>query len=443
MAKADAPKTPDYTGASLVQGQLAKDTALSTTGLNRPNEINPYGTKTWSYTPQPRVGGNGNALTGGLASTIVPNGEAVHNTSANLGAPSKLAATVIPNKNAIYNPKGNTWVVDGQVVKNADGSVYTGSARPTTTLGQTKVGSSVAGGDGTWGSLLGQSESDRINPGDWTVTTSLSPEQQKLFDINNQYKQTAGTTAQQLLDAYTKQGTQDAITPDSFSGDRSRVEKALYDRTTSLYGDQFANDEAAMRTRLVNQGLDENSDAFRRQVSDFETGRNRAYQNAADSAVLAGGQEQSRLLANLLQSRGSTLNEAQALANGTQAQMPQFQANSQAGTPQSPDITGAIGQTYASQLGNVNAQNAQTAQTEQGLATLASMIYMFSDRRLKSMIVKLGKGFGDLDIYEYDIFGRRERGYMAQEVQARFPEAVMESASGYLMVNYNAIGGRP
>jgi hypothetical protein len=65
----------------------------------------------------------------------------------------------------------------------------------------------------------------------------------------------------------------------------------------------------------------------------------------------------------------------------------------------------------------------------------------FSDVRLKSNIVKVGdhpKGFG---IYEYDKFGRRERGVMAHEVEKVIPEAVTVHESGYKMVNYTMIGG--
>lgn len=60
---------------------------------------------------------------------------------------------------------------------------------------------------------------------------------------------------------------------------------------------------------------------------------------------------------------------------------------------------------------------------------------IFSDRRLKSNIVKVGddpRGFG---IYEYDIFGKRERGVIADEVEAIIPEAVT-TILGYKAVDY-------
>ena len=87
----------------------------------------------------------------------------------------------------------------------------------------------------------------------------------------------------------------------------------------------------------------------------------------------------------------------------------------------------------------VASQNATT----QGLASLGGaamgMFRFPSDMRLKSNIVRVGtheKGFG---IYEYDIFDRRERGVMAQEVEKVIPEAVIEHPSGYKMVNYGAL----
>jgi hypothetical protein len=60
-----------------------------------------------------------------------------------------------------------------------------------------------------------------------------------------------------------------------------------------------------------------------------------------------------------------------------------------------------------------------------------------SDRRLKSNIEVVGK-VGPLRLYEYDIDGHRERGVMAQEARALFPEVIHEDDKG-LMVNYKRL----
>jgi len=64
----------------------------------------------------------------------------------------------------------------------------------------------------------------------------------------------------------------------------------------------------------------------------------------------------------------------------------------------------------------------------------------FSDRRLKSNIVRIGDHPLGIGIYAYDIFGRRDVGVMADELFHVKPEAVMRHQSGYLMVDYGSIG---
>lgn len=66
-----------------------------------------------------------------------------------------------------------------------------------------------------------------------------------------------------------------------------------------------------------------------------------------------------------------------------------------------------------------------------------------SDRRLKSNIVRIGTHPLGIGIYEYDIFERRERGVMADELETVMPEAVVTMPNGYKAVNYAMIGTRP
>lgn len=75
-----------------------------------------------------------------------------------------------------------------------------------------------------------------------------------------------------------------------------------------------------------------------------------------------------------------------------------------------------------------------------GFGALAGgVLGAFSDERLKSNIVKIGRTPSGLNVYEYDKFGKRERGVMAQEVDKIIPDAVSMHSSGYLMVDYSKI----
>ncbi len=80
-----------------------------------------------------------------------------------------------------------------------------------------------------------------------------------------------------------------------------------------------------------------------------------------------------------------------------------------------------------------------------GLGSLASgagamgSAGMFSDRRLKSNIVKIGEFEDGLGAYEYDIFGERQRGVMADEVEALRPWALGPERLGFKTVIYEAL----
>jgi len=64
---------------------------------------------------------------------------------------------------------------------------------------------------------------------------------------------------------------------------------------------------------------------------------------------------------------------------------------------------------------------------------------MFSDRRLKSNIERVGTHPLGIGIYDYDIGGERQRGVMADEVEQVLPEAVLTRPDGYKMVNYGIL----
>ncbi len=157
-------------------------------------------------------------------------------------------------------------------------------------------------------------------------------------------------------------------------------------------------------------------------------------------AAQFGNQAQQQRLQQNLAMRNQPLNEIMGLLSGSQIQTPQFQGYAGGGDIQAAPVAQA-----ATNQGNYNtaAYNARMGALGGLYSGIGSLvgggIAKYSDVRLKSNIVKIGshpKGFG---IYEYDIFGRRERGVMAQEVEKIIPEAVLEHPSGFKMVNYGAL----
>jgi hypothetical protein len=137
--------------------------------------------------------------------------------------------------------------------------------------------------------------------------------------------------------------------------------------------------------------------------------------------------------------RNQPINEISALMSGAQVNAPQFQGYQGANVAAAPvfgaaQATGDFAQrNYQNQVGAYNARMGLYG----SLANTAGMF--FSDRRLKSNIVRVGTHPRGIGVYEYDIFGQRQRGVMADEVKQVLPEAVVTHPSGYQMVNYGLL----
>ena len=89
--------------------------------------------------------------------------------------------------------------------------------------------------------------------------------------------------------------------PEQFNESRARVEQAMMDRAGGLLGEQRDSEMA----RLAAMGLTPGGEAYGRVADQFERSSN----DLAMSAVLAGGQEQSRLLGEA-RSAGQFYNQA-------------------------------------------------------------------------------------------------------------------------------------
>ena len=144
--------------------------------------------------------------------------------------------------------------------------------------------------------------------------------------------------------------------------------------------------------------------------------------------------------------RSIPVNEISALLSGGQVNVPQFQGYSGVSVAPAPVFQAGQAQDAAA-MQRYGIQANQAASNAGGLFNLAGslgsaalMSGVFpSDRRLKSNIERIGTHPLGIGIYEYDIFGSRQRGVMADEVETVRPEAVITRDDGYKMVNYGML----
>lgn len=198
---------------------------------------------------------------------------------------------------------------------------------------------------------------------------------------------------------------------------------------------QQAIQEMLSRAGFVNQAQGQDFDQMLARGQFGNTAVQQNIQNRFSNAGLANA-ARGQGIQEMLNLRQAPLNELMALLGGTQVAPMQFQGGGQANWQAAPLYQGAQ-DTYNAR---VNQANANRAQMSQAIGTGLQLFGMFSDRRLKSNIERIGELASGLPVYSYVIFGEPQIGVMADEAEQLFPEAVTMHASGYKMVDYARIG---
>lgn len=147
--------------------------------------------------------------------------------------------------------------------------------------------------------------------------------------------------------------------PQDVSQFRGDVEQSVFDRGRALLDPVFSDQERALEQRLANQGLPTSGEAYDRDFTRFGRGRNRAFTDLANQAVITGGQEASRALGDVLAARGQGFGEGV-----TQAGLGLQEANfaNQAGLMGLGAEQGIRGQMTGEQLAQSQGQNQASAQ---------------------------------------------------------------------------------
>jgi hypothetical protein len=304
-----------------------------------------------------------------------------------------------------------------------------------------------------------------------TITQTLTPDAQSTLEaqqrvqrsLANLGEQGIGTARTALANPFSpnSQGLQLRIDTSNLARMPVNAGTTGQEAIMARLAPQLERQDAATRSRLLNQGLVPGGEAYENamisenqrkndlltqavvQGIGLDTNTRAQGFNEASSEMAAQNAAQQAELQREAFLRQQPLNEITGLMSGSQIQMPQFQGYSPTSIAPAPLFAGAQAQgqsdmdRYGIQSSNVNAQNA-------GLFNLlgaggAAGIMKYSDRRLKSNIEKIGTHPLGIGVYEYNIFDRRERGVMADEVEAVMPEAVVLHQNGYKMVNYGML----
>ena len=232
----------------------------------------------------------------------------------------------------------------------------------------------------------------------WAQYTNLSPEQQRIFDETQRAElELANLAGDQVfrVDRALRAPVSTANLPDRVSSltddygvQRDQVIDTVYGRAARHLDPQFAQEEEATRSRLINSGIPQGSEAYDREMDNFYRRREAAYGDARDRAIMSGGQEHSRLLSEALTGanlsnaareaqlsedvflRQLPFNELTALLSGSQVQYPQSGGVPQSQGVQPAPIFDAVMAGSNDAMGRYAQQQAAANANTQGLYSL-------------------------------------------------------------------------
>lgn len=330
--------------------------------------------------------------------------------------------------------------------------------------------------------------------GKWTQTTALDPELQAALDSQIAVQKGRSMAAEgllgrvqdqlgqpldfsQLMDFKTNLPIWDKEAPEWDPSTVKKYQDAVYNDSLAMLNPQYQQQEERLRNQLALQGLSNTSEAFGSDLGNFYRNKNDAMSNLANKSLLTGLEYGTKDFGNQLNSyeagiRGNQqalagynthnatrgqqmeqllaqynlpLNQLNALLTGQQVKNPDFGGFYEQQQVAGPNYLDAAMQSYGDQLGIYNADSASAASgnaaTGSALGTIAMAAMMFSDRRLKRNIIKIGATKGGLNVYSYNYVWSKQPqvGVMADEVEKVIPEAVHTHESGYKMVDYSKV----
>lgn len=266
----------------------------------------------------------------------------------------------------------------------------------------------------------------------YSEATTLSPEQQALYNSNTSNQLNQSGFAGHALDA-----ARGAYQPLNV-GNTQQTQDALYKQNTQYLDPQFAREQSGMDAKLAAQGITPGSEAYKNATAQFGEQKNQAYDAARTGAITGATAQQGQNIQQGIALQNQPLNYYNSLMSGTQGTVPQF-SGAQPSSAQPSNVSGNVQQAYQNNVANTSAQNASANSTTSTIGSLLAA--WLSDERLKRDIEQVGSLPSGLPIYKYKYLWSDEEhiGVMAQEAQALFPDAVAAGESGYLMVNYDAI----
>lgn len=206
----------------------------------------------------------------------------------------------------------------------------------------------------------------------WRNDVVLSPAQQQMLNQNNQLGIGLLDTANNGLNYASNQISKPGVDTSALAKFAVNPGQTGQDALMARLEPAFQRSEDAMRTRLANQGIMQGSEAYNREVDQFQQGRNDAYTQAALQGMGIGNQTRQQQFEEAAYNQMQPINVINALRTGNQVNSPNFTPVPQQATTAGADLLGAAQAGYNAELGAANAKNAGIGNFMGGLFGLGS-----------------------------------------------------------------------
>lgn len=426
--KGSAPAAPDYLGAATAQAQASERATTAQNFANRPTINTPLGGQSWA-TGQSIDPATGQPVTTWTQNTTLSPGLQAA-LEAQLGTQlgrSELAGGFMGRVADEYSQPFDYASLPQMAQLNAPGSLSTRLTdyTPGLTTGF-NFGGAIPQVDSSYRDTVANQLMQRMQPvHDYQQNQLETRLANQGFTVGSEgYKRALDELGQRQAAERFQALDQSGNEMQRLFGMQMQSQNTGYNQ--NLGAAQFQNQALGQAAALDQARLQAQNAALAQQF-----GLNQGYANSQN-------QLRQQAIAEEMQRRGMSLNEMNALLSGQQVNMPQMPSFVASGRSETPNILGATQMGYDAQLGSYNAQQAGFGNLLGAGAQLGSA-FLFSDRRLKSNIKRVGTHPIGVGIYTYTMMGMPQRGVIAQEVQEVRPDLVTRHANGYLQVNYGGL----
>jgi len=460
MSKPKAPTPPDYAAAAREQGTANVNSAIATNYLNQADQVGPNGSLTYTYGEGYRLPDGTMIPRATATTTLSPDQQVLYDQNMRISQDlNKTAQEGIGYvRDAFAKPINTSKYMPGTV---ATPGQISGTIAPTSL--------SVQGGPGTVG-LQDQYDFSRVTAAPSTtdymdqrdritnamlerLRPTMERDQRTLETRNSNQGIFRGSEANNWDQQNLDKQQNDLRIAALLAGNAEQ--QALFNNTMNLRGmdinqaisaGNFTNDarnatfgQRATSAQIANAAQNQQ---FQQNLAQQEAAARAAQTNFSQG--LAAQQFNNQAMGQALQTesfgRNDPINTLNALRTGNQATIPTF-GNATAGSNITPaPIYQSTQDQYNAAMAQYQAQMQSQGGFLSGLAGIGSAAIM-SDRRLKEGVKPIGKSGNGLMAYLYNyLWDKTPRiGFMADEVEKLYPEAVLTLPSGFQAVNYGRL----